>query len=105
MNTPNPPETSKTTTTSKAPGASPARKTRSKKVRLLYAVGRSVLAAGLLVGFLVLGSSRTTAQLNPSPPHVDQLPVAAPYGTGKLTVAVVLGTTGTTGTDAMGPYE
>jgi putative intracellular protease/amidase len=64
-----------------------------------------VLAAALLVGFLVFGSSRTTAQLNPRPPEVGALPAAAPYGTGKLTVAVVLGSTGTTGTDAMGPYE
>ena len=32
-------------------------------------------------------------------------PVAAAYGSGKVTVAVVLGTSGTTGTDAMGPYE
>ncbi|MGA8208781.1 MAG: DJ-1/PfpI family protein [Nocardioidaceae bacterium] len=75
--------------------------TRSRKSRLLHAVGGVVLTVALLV----LGSSRTTAQLNPRPPGTDQPLVAAPYGTGKLAVAVVLGATGTTGTDAMGPYE
>ena len=79
--------------------------TRSTKRRLLHTLGRLVLAAGLLVGFLALGASRTTAELSPRPAPVGPLPAAAPYGTGKLTVAVVLGATGTTGTDAMGPYE
>ncbi len=98
-------KTQRTPTTPKTRKTSTMPTTRSKKMRLLHAVGRVVLAAALLVGFLVLGSSRTTAQLNPRPPQVDSLPAAAPYGTGKLTVAVVLGATGTTGTDAMGPYE
>ena len=82
-----------------------SRTTGPRKLRLVHGLSRAALAAALLVGFLLLGSSRTTAQLDPGAPDVDQLPVAAPYGTGKLTVAVVLGETGTTGTDAMGPYE
>ena len=79
--------------------------TRSKKLRLLHGLGRTALAAVLLGAFLVLGSGRTTAELNPRPASVGPLPVASTYGEGRLTVAVVLGATGTTGTDAMGPYE
>lgn len=58
-----------------------------------------------IVGVGLFGISRTNAQAYERPHPTGPQPSSTAYGSGKLTVAVVLGASGTIGTDAMGPYE
>ena len=67
------------------------------------ATGLLTLAA--FAGLMVVGMQRSNAQLHQAPRPPGAHPTATGYGSGTLTVAVILGASGTTGTDAMGPYE
>ena len=73
--------------------------------RVAQRLGIGILALVALCGVAVLGLSRTGAQLHQEPRPVGDQPVARAHGAGNVTVAVVLGATGTIGTDAMAPYE
>ena len=72
--------------------------------RVAQRLGIGILALVALCGVAVLGLSRTGAQLHQEPRPVGYQPVARAHGAGNVTVAVVLGATGTIGTDAMAPY-
>jgi putative intracellular protease/amidase len=68
-------------------------------------VGATLLTGATVIGISILGIRHTQAQLDQRPHPTGPQPAAAAYGTGKVNVAVVLGTTGTVGTDALGPYQ
>lgn len=63
------------------------------------------ITVGSLAGLATVGQARTNDQLHQASVPAGHAPAGTPYGAGDLTVAVLLGSQGTIGTDALGPYE
>ncbi len=68
-------------------------------------IATAAVALAALASLAAVGLVRTHAQLHQQPSPKGPAPAAESFGHGKLAVAVVLGATGTIGTDAMGPYQ
>src|SRR4051812_38758831 len=78
--------------------------TRAK--RALIAAASVVSAFLILAGLAVVGSRVTSSQNHPpSGRAVVDLPPNRPSSSGRIVVAVVLGSSGTVGSDALAPYE
>jgi putative intracellular protease/amidase len=78
---------------------------RTPLVRAARHAATGLVAFAAFAGVVVVGVQRSSAQLHQTPRPEGAHPTATAYGSGTLKVAVVLGASGTTGTDAMGPYE
>lgn len=74
--------------------------------RALVAAASVVSAVLILAGLAVVGARVTSSQNHPpSGRAVADLPSNRPSSSGPIVVAVVLGSSGTIGSDAMAPYE